>query len=192
MKIELRLEQPEDYREVEELTRAAFWDMDLPGRERCDEHLLAHKLRSIPAFVPELDYVAVEGGKIAGNIMYSKSKIVDEVGKEYETLTFGPLSVLPSLQGQGIGAMLVKKTLEEAAGMGYRAVLIFGHPDYYKRFGFQNAEKFQITTAEGDNFDAFMALELYPGALNGISGKFFYDSVFEIDPREAEVFDRHF
>ncbi len=55
MNIYLRLEQPKDYRAVENLTREAFWGTNHPD---CDEHLLAHKLRSSAAFVPELDYVA--------------------------------------------------------------------------------------------------------------------------------------
>lgn len=71
MTFHLRLEQPTDYRTVEELTREAFWGFTRPT---CDEHLLAHKLRQIPAFVPELDYVAEVHGKIVGNVMYSKAK----------------------------------------------------------------------------------------------------------------------
>lgn len=45
----IRPEQPGDYRTVEELTRDAFWDVYKPG---CDEHLIAHRLRSHPDFIP--------------------------------------------------------------------------------------------------------------------------------------------
>ncbi len=45
--------------------------------------------------------------------------------------------------------------------MGCKAVIIYGNPDYYRRFGFKNARLFGITTAKGANFEAFMALELY-------------------------------
>ncbi len=54
MDLHLRLEQPADHRTVEELTREAFWGFSQPT---C-EHLIAHKLRQAPAFVPELDYIA--------------------------------------------------------------------------------------------------------------------------------------
>ncbi len=65
----LRLAQPADYRATEELTREAFWGLNHPG---CDEHLLLHKLRAVPASVPELDYVAEVNGKLVGHVIYSK------------------------------------------------------------------------------------------------------------------------
>ncbi len=71
LNIKLRLEKPADYRVVEELTREAFWGLHRP---KCDEHLLVHKLRDIPAFIPELDYVAEIDGQIVGNIMYSRAR----------------------------------------------------------------------------------------------------------------------
>ncbi|MDL2273733.1 N-acetyltransferase [Oscillospiraceae bacterium OttesenSCG-928-G22] len=190
--VTLRLETPADYAEVERLTYAAFETLSLPGRTSVDEHFLAHKMRSVPGFVPALDYVALLDGRIVGNIMYTKSRVVDAAGGEHETLTFGPLSVLPERQGQGIGRVLVEKTVEEAGRMGHRAILIFGHPGYYHRFGFQNAGDFSITTPEGENFDAFMALPLYRGALDGISGKAYFDPVYEIDKDELAAFNRSF
>jgi len=47
-------------------------------------------------------------------------------------------------------------------------VLIFGHESYYPRFGFKPASEFGITTEDGKNFPAFMALPLYDGALDGV------------------------
>lgn len=190
MEYQIRPEGPEDYREVERLTRAAFSEMH---HGKPDEHLLAHRMRDIPAFVPELDLVAEQDGKILGNILYAKSKIIGPDGSEHETLTFGPLSVWPELQGKGIGGALVRRSLEDAAKLGHRAVFIFGHPGYYPRFGFENAEKFGVTTADGKNFDAFMGLELYPGALEGVSGKLVYDPVYDdLSPEDVAEFDREF
>lgn len=189
MDINLRLERPEDYRLVEELTREAFWGMNHPS---CDEHLLVHKLRKIPAFVPELDFVAEVDGKIVGNIMYSKAKVVDETGTEHEVLTFGPISVLPRHQNSGVGKALLRHTIVEAKRLGYRAILFFGHPDYYPRVGFRRAEEFNITTASGKNYDAFMAMPLYDCALDGIKGRFYEDPVFMIDAKEAAEFDKCF
>lgn len=189
MDINLRLEKPADYRLVEELTREAFWGMNHPS---CDEHLLVHKLREVPAFVPELDFVAEVDRKIVGNIMYSKAKVIDETGAEHKVLTFGPISVLPEHQSQGIGKALLRHTISEARRLGYRAILFFGHPDYYPKVGFRRAEEFNITTASGKNFDAFMAMPLYDGALDGITGRFYEDPVFEIDAKEAAEFDKGF
>ncbi len=188
--IKIRLEEPADYRTVEELTRDAFWGMSRPG---CDEHLLAHKLRKVAAFVPELDFVAEVDGKIVGNIIYSKAKVLDDAGTEHEVLTFGPISVLPEYQSQGIGQALLRHTIAEAKRLGYRAILFFGHPDYYPRVGFKRASEFGIVTASGKSFDAFMAMPLLDGALDGITGRFYEDPVFEdLPPEEVDEFDKGF
>jgi predicted N-acetyltransferase YhbS len=189
MNLTIRTETPEDYRSVEELTRDAFWGYMTPT---CNEHFLAHLLRKIPAFVPELNIVAEADGKLVGNIMYSKAKVVGKNGDEHEVLTFGPLSVLPSYRNRGVGSALMRHTVLKAKQMHYRAIVFYGHPDYYPRFGFRSAEAFHITTPDGRNFDSLMAMELFDGALDGISGAFWEDPVFEINEKEAEDFDRTF
>ena len=65
----VRLEQKDDYREVENLTREAFWDVYRPG---CSEHLVLHKLRNAKSFISDLDYVFVVDKKIIANIVYTK------------------------------------------------------------------------------------------------------------------------
>lgn len=191
MNITIRLETPADYRAVEELTREAFWGcMDHPT---CDgEHLLVHKLRSSPAFVPELDFVAETEGQLVGSVVYSRSKVVAGDGRETKVLTFGPLSVLPAYKRMGIGSALLHHSIDRAKELGYRAVIIYGHPDYYPRFGFRRAGEYGITNPQGASFDALMALELYDRALDGISGKFYEDKVFEVTPKEIEEFDKGF
>ncbi len=194
MSITLRPENEKDYQEVENLTREAFWDLYHPG---CSEHLVAHKIRKSSSFIPELDFVAVQdnpraGAQIVGNIIYSKSKVADLDQPEHEVITFGPLSVLPSLQKQGIGSALITHTKKLAQNMGYKAIVIFGNPAYYHRFGFENAENFGISTSEGLNFEAFMALELYKGSLQGITGRFYADPAFEVNEEELEIFDKKF
>lgn len=189
MKLNLRLETPDDYYAVEELTREAFWGT---SSTTCDEHYLVHLLRDISAFVPELDYVAEMDGKLVGNIMYSKAKVIDRDGVEHEVLTFGPLSVLPECWSSGVGSALMTYTITEAKNLGYRAIIFYGHPDYYPRFGFRSAKAFNITTPEGNNFDALMAMPLYLGALNGVSGTFHEDPVFTENEEEASAYDSNF
>lgn len=191
MNISIRLETPEDYRAVEELTREAFWGcMDHPT---CDgEHLLVHKLRNVPAYVPELDFVAETDGKIVGNVIYSRAKIVADNGQETEVLIFGPLSVLPDYQKKGVGSALMRHSIARARELGYRAIFLYGHPDYYPRFGFKRGKSYGITNPQGKSPDSLMAMELYDGALDGISGKFYEDEVFDMTPEEIEQFDRKF
>lgn len=189
-----RLECPNDHYAVEELTRDAHWSGNWDIEPRiCDEHLLVHRLRKCPSYVPELNYVAEIDGKIVGHIIYSKSKIVDTAGNEHETLTFGPLSVLPEYQNLGIGKALIRHTFNEAKRLGYRAVLIFGHPDYYPRVGFRRAAEFGITTSDGKNFDAFMAYPLYNDALDSLNGKYFIDPVYDnLSGEDVQEFDKKF
>jgi predicted N-acetyltransferase YhbS len=194
LNITLRPESEGDYTIVEEITYRAFLTADHASGT---EALLAHKLRADAAFVSELDFVAVLDGEVIGNIMYTKSKILTDDGREVETLTFGPLSVKPEFQKKGVGAALVRHTLNLARDMGYPAVIIFGHESYYPRFGFAPCAKYGVTTADGQNFDAFMALPLYESALNGVTGKFHDAPIFEgIDSEdfkaENEAFNTRF
>ena len=131
--ITLRTETPDDYAAVERVVREAF--RNAPYADGT-EALLARKLRDRPSFVRSLDYVAVTGGVIAGNIMYSTGAIIGAAGERWEVLTLAPLSVLPRFQGRGVGSRLVRCTLDAAARAGFRAVLLYGHETYYPRFGF--------------------------------------------------------
>ena len=189
MEIEIRHETKEDHRETETLTRNAFWDLYKPG---CDEHLVLHKIRDLPVFVSELNYVADTGDRIIGNIVFSKASVINDNDDEFEVLTMGPVSVLPEYQGRGIGTRLINHALDHAGKMGFAAVLIFGNPEYYSRFGFMNAEKYIIKTSEGENFDAFMALELFENSLQGVEGNFYIDPVFFTDEKELEEFEKQF
>jgi Predicted acetyltransferase len=184
--INIRLETPLDYRAVEEFTREAFWGFTHPT---CDEHYLVHILRKSPVFIPELDFVAEIDGKLAGNVMYSKATVTDDNDVVHEVITFGPLSVLPEYHRTGVGTALMKHSILKARDMGFRGIIFHGHPDYYPRFGFQNASVFNITNTNGHNYDALMAMELYKGAFNGITGRYSEDSLFEIDEKEAEDYN---
>ena len=188
MEITIRREEPSDHRAVEELTREAFWGLFTP---RCDEHLLVHLLRESPSFVPELDVVAEADAVLVGHVIYSRASVTNQAGM-HEVLTFGPLSVLPSHQFEGVGGALMRRTLPAAAALGHRAVVVYGHADYYPRFGFRPAARFGITAPGGGTFDSLMALALVDGGLDGITGEFHEDPVFDLDPAQAAEFDRGF
>lgn len=185
----MRMEREEDFEKVEFLTREAFWDLYGPG---CDEHLIVHKLRKTPAFVKELSYVAEKDQNIIGNVIYTLGRVLGDHNQEHEVLCMGPISVLPEYQGKGIGSGLLKVTLKKAKAIGYKGVVIFGDPNYYRRFGFENAEKYHIQTAEGENFDEFMALELQEKGLQEVHGRFYIHSAFEVEKEELIAFEKGF
>lgn len=189
MSIVIRKEQETDYREVEEATREAFWNHHNPG---CDEHYLVHIMRASSAFVKDLDYIAVDGDRIVGNIMYTEAYILGDDGKKHPVLCFGPVSVLPECQGKGIGSKLIEHTKIIAKNLGYKAILIFGDPAFYEKVGFVGAETYAIGTSWNTYADPLLACELVPGALSGCKGRFFEDEIYEIDKEKAEAFDRTF
>jgi predicted N-acetyltransferase YhbS len=176
----IREENPEDHHQVEAMTQRAFWNKHHLG---CDEHYLVHRIRQHGDYIPELSRIAEVDGTIVGAIFYTKSMVKDEKSK-YEMLTFGPLCVDPAWQGMGIGEALLTETAQLAKEKGHRGIIIFGEPDYYPRLGFKTCDHYGITTKDGKNFDAFMALELSKDSLKNISGKFFESPVFEELPKE--------
>jgi len=188
MDVVLRLEEEKDYNSVENLTREAFWNIYKPG---CDEHLLIHNIRNKKEFIKELDYVAVFNNEIIGNIVYAKAKIIG-INEEYDVITFGPISVLPAYQKKGIGKKLIDHTITKSKEMGFNAVIIYGNPKYYERFSFKNSKEYKITDMEGNYNDALMALELHPGSLKNINGKFFEGEAYKIDKKELEIFEKNF
>jgi putative acetyltransferase len=189
MNLIIRNENANDYRIVEELTREAFWNIHTPG---CDEHFILHNLRNSKDFIPELTFIAQNAEKIVGHVAYSHGIVRDESGAENEIISFGPLSVLPNYQKQGVGSTLVNHTINLARAKGYSAICIYGDPRYYSRFGFRCAEKYEIKTADNKFAVALQVLELKAGALRSISGKFIESHAFEIDVKKFVEFENSF
>jgi len=189
MEISIRREVESDYRRVEEVTREAFWNLYVPG---CNEHYLTHVLRDHKDFIPELDFVAVLDGKIIANIMYARSYIVNESGDRIETVTFGPVCVLPEYQKKGIGSKIIRHTMKLAEGMGFPAVLIFGDPQNYCKHGFMNGIDLKVSTMGGIYPHGFLVLELKKGIFAGHSWEYYGSDVYNITDAEAEEFDKRF
>ncbi len=172
----IRMERPEDYYQTEHVNLRAFWNLHGVGAQ---EHFLVHNLRNADCLKPELCRVAELDGRIVGCIFYA-SAILNAGGVDHEVLTFGPLSVDPEAQSTGVGAALLNATIPLAKEAGYPGIIIFGEPEYYPRFGFKTCDNFGITDWEGGNFSAFMGLELRPGALSEIGGRFRESEVYEM------------
>ena len=100
----IRREEPRDFRESENVTREAFWNVYKPG---CMEHYVLHTYRKRPEFVPELDFVLEEDGKIIGHVMFVRTKIDADDGREIPIMTFGPISILPEYKRKGYGKKLL-------------------------------------------------------------------------------------
>ena len=93
--------------------------------------------------------------------------------------------MVPGEQRRGIGSRLMEATMDRARRDSERAAFLFGALAFYGRFGFQEASRWGVTTAEGDNFPAFMAAELVPHGLRGVSGRLIESPLLEVDESAA-------
>jgi predicted N-acetyltransferase YhbS len=166
MPITIRPETPTDYDRVFEITEAAF--RDLPISDHTEQHLV-NRLRTSTAFIPELSLVAELDGEVVGHILFTRAAIVG-VDRTWASLTLAPVSVAPDHQRQGIGSQLIRAGLQIARELGYGNVNLVGHADYYPRFGFVRASRYNVRCAFDVPDEASMLLELTPGALDGVSG----------------------
>lgn len=170
MEFTVRPETAADEAAIREIETLAF------GRPL--EAGMVDKVRQSPGFVPVLSLVAERDEKIVGHVLFSKVTIED-AGEAVEVLALGPIGVSPEWQKQGAGGQMIRAGLERARELGYRAVILVGHPTYYPRFGFSPASRFGLKTTFTVPDGVFMALPLYPNGLEGVRGTVIYPSAFD-------------
>jgi len=164
----VRCEHTDDLQErnvVRSINEAAF------GRP--DEADLVDSLRREGAAL--LSLVAEVEQRIVGHILFSRMSIETSNGP-VPAAALAPVAVLPDLQRRGIGERLIRHGLDLLRERGERIVIVLGHPDYYPRFGF-SSEKARFLESPFPP-EAFMAMELISGALEGIRGKVRYPAAF--------------
>jgi putative acetyltransferase len=168
--ITTRAETAEDYDATHEVNTLAF------GREV--EARLVENLRRLPDFIPELSLVGIEAGQVVGHILFSPLVIETQDGA-VPALALAVLAVRPEFQNQGVGSALVRDGLERCRALGHRIVVVVGHPAYYPRFGFSPARAQGLEVPFPVPNEAFLALELVPGALHGVAGMVRYPPPFD-------------
>lgn len=189
MNINIRNEEPKDYKRVEEVAREAFWNLYFPG---CHEHFVIHKMRNHKDFIRNLAFIIEVEDQIAGGIFYTHSKIVSEDDKEYKTISFGPVFISPEFHRNGLGKELITHSIQVAKEMGYRAILTLGYPYHYEPYGFLGGKKYNISMPDGKFYKGLLVLPLYEGALDDISGYANFSDVFEVMDEEVDEFDKSF
>lgn len=141
-----------------------------PGEAR-----LVRALRD--ARVVAIELVAVEDARVVGHILFSVLEVAVD-GRAVKALALAPMAVEPSRHHRGIGSELVRAGLGRARADGWEAIIVLGHPGYYTRFGFSAAQARHLQTPYAG--DAFMALALQSGALDGQRGSVVYPAAFAI------------
>jgi putative acetyltransferase len=168
--VRIRIENTHSVEEraiIRRVNAAAFGgsdEADLVDKLRGDEHAL-------------ISLVAEFEGNIVGYTMFSRMWI-NTSPKLVSAVALAPVAVLPEHQRKGIGGLLIQHGLELLRIRGERIVIVVGHPAYYPRFGF-SADKAKLLESPFRS-EAFMAMELSPGALDGIQGSVVYPPAFRI------------
>lgn len=167
--VTVRAEERKDRDAVRKLNKKAFGGKG--------ESKLVDALRESEGFIPELSLVAEKDGVVVGHILFSPV-VIKGPGGETPALALAPMCVLPEFQGRGVGTALVRRGLEECRRLGHRIVIVVGHADYYPRFGFAPAGARGLALPFEAPPEVFLALELAPGALDGVSGEIVYPAEF--------------
>lgn len=164
---DVRTEESSDVEAIDRLTELAFGQ-----RGEAD---LIHELRRQGAATVSL--VAELDGKVVGHILFSPVRLRD--GRfEGSALGLAPMAVTPKRQRTGVGSLLVEAGIESCRRLGHAAVVVLGHPEFYPRFGFRPAQSFGLNCEYPVAPEAFMAMELRPGALGDVGGLVTYHPAF--------------
>ncbi|MEZ5831588.1 MAG: N-acetyltransferase [Dongiaceae bacterium] len=169
----IRVEQPGDIPHIRDIVAHAFGqraEADLVDRLRADGDAL-------------ISLVAVaESGELVGHILFSRLPIEGPRRRVTEAAALAPLAVRPEHQRKGIGSALAKAGIRACTAHGLAAIFVLGDPKFYQRFGFSAAAAHTLNSPFRG--DAFMALELKPGALRGNTGTVRYAEAFGALPAE--------
>lgn len=188
MNLTIRNERKSEYREVENLTREAFWNVYRPG---CVEHFVLHCLREDEDFVPELDFVAELDGKLIGQVVYVRSHIDCKDGSELPIMTFGPISILPEFKRKGYGKILLDYSMQKAKELGVGALAITGNIDFYGKSGFVSAKTKNVRYADDPEADYFLIKELQEGFLQGVEGTYSDPDCYFVSEKNPEQFEKY-
>lgn len=157
--VEIRDESAHDYDAIRRVIDSAFAQ---PAEAR-----LVDALRN---GCPELlALVAVVDQEIVGHICFSPVVLERVDGSSLHGMGLAPMAVSPSRQRVGVGSRLVRAGLERLQQASYPFVVVLGHPNYYPRFGFHPASRFDVRCEWHVPEDVFMMrwLEAAPPAAGG-------------------------
>jgi len=164
--MQIRPEKESDWDAVHTVNVSAF--------ETPSEANLVDTLREQAQLVVSL--VAEENGEVVGHIMFSPVALPGY--PELKIMGLAPMAVLPEHQRQGVGSMLVRAGMGICKQLGFGAMVVLGHPEYYPRFGFSSSPCFGLGCEYQVPEDVFMAMELQPGYLRDAIGTIKYHAAF--------------
>lgn len=173
--IKIRKEMNNDIETIASVTAAAFQTLEISNHT---EQFIIEALRAAGALTVSL--VAEVGGRVMGHIAFSPVTISDGTPDWYG---LGPVAVLPEYHRQSVGTALIREGLSRLKGLIARGCCVVGHPEYYRKFGFENVTELGL---EGVPPEVFFALS-FDGKIP--RGKVTFHEAFKADAR-ADRADR--
>ncbi len=143
----IREETTSDIEAITQVTIAAFRALPISNHT---EQFIIKALRAAGALT--LSLVAEIDGRVVGHVAFSPV-IISDGTKDWYGL--GPVSVLPEYQRKGIGKALIREGLSRLKALDARGCCLVGHPEYYRKFGFENVAGLVV---EGVPQEVFFAL----------------------------------
>jgi len=162
----IRAEHPQDIAGIHLVNRTAF--------DSVVEADIVDSLRQQAR--PFVSLVAIDTEGVIGHIAFSPMAL--DSHPEARIAALAPMAIAPARQRAGIGSALVRSGLDECRRLGFVAVVVLGHAEYYPRFGFVTASTFGLSPEVDVPDEAFMALELQPGAMGRYQGVVRYHPAF--------------
>lgn len=163
----VRQESPTDINGIHALHAASF-----PTSAEAD---LVDALRASGRL--HISLVADDDGQVVGHVVFSPVTVQHDNAAAGAGL--GPIAVQWSHRRRGVAAALVEEGFRRCRIAAVGWVVVLGDPKYYSRFGFRPAREFGLFDEFGGG-DAFMAIELTPGAIPRDAGLVKYAPEFAL------------
>lgn len=168
--MKIRPELDKDFKEIRSITQRAFNNEEEPD--------LIEAIRESEYYINDLSLVAEKAGKVVGYIMFSRIRVVGD-NDGTDVLSLAPMAIDPDMQNRGIGTELLKNGIKKCRLLGYRIIIVIGHPEYYPRFGFVPARDVGFEVPFDVPDEAFMVAGLVDGALEGTGGMVVFSPPFD-------------
>ena len=119
------------------------------------------------------------GGPVffVGHCLYTKVRVESEK-ETFTAAALGPVAIMPELQGEKLGTMLIITATNMVVDKGYKILFVLGNSEYYTRFGYSDASLYGFSLPFETPPGAFMVACLKSGLLRGKSGVVHYAEPF--------------
>lgn len=162
----IRTEAPADILPIDALLKAAF--------TTDSEAKLVMSLRENSRFTLSL-VACTDEGELIGYALFTP---VSLDGEHLGWQGLAPIAVKEAHRGNGIAGKMIKEGLDSLYEFGYLGCVVLGDPDFYSRFGFVDANLFDMRSTWEVPEGAFRVMELTENEFSGKQGLIEYSPEF--------------